>query len=535
MAAANTGLTLMKIPKKCAGTRRNARRSARNGTTDDEHTRGGAAGQRGNRRRMGDQRDDPDRHVHQRRHRAGGGRSLDARRTARPTRAVEQDVARPAHRGEQAEADTQVVGGRLRAGEQHDAGRGEHGAAEDDAASQAGRRRGEAAESATVSGPRNSSVIARPRPIRSIAMYSERFMAANTAASPSTGTHCLPGERPQPRPARPPAGSPRPPTGASRPPPTGPITGKASAPTAAPVWFDKALPSISTMPAARPRRSSGSRQRTCGLRSDRCPCDQHAGRKSHSQNASMRRSYTLDAWMWSCGTCAASSRSSTAAVSPAPRRSWAVAARRVPRARGARDGARGAIAASHQPGGRAHRGRGPGAGQGAPPARRGRGPDPGGAGWNRQAAHRPRLGGDGRAHRGVPTPVGRSASRRRAAPGPHQLPTGGLAEGACDVAVVRTPPVPPASPTGRFDDVIVGLESRYCAVAADDPLARRRQLRTGRSRRPRPRRRPAHRHHHPSTVAAQQRDRGRGDPRRRRLARRDRRAGGASASPPRAR
>src|ERR671926_931435 len=34
-AAARTGLTLMKIPKKCAGTRRSARRSARNGTTDD--------------------------------------------------------------------------------------------------------------------------------------------------------------------------------------------------------------------------------------------------------------------------------------------------------------------------------------------------------------------------------------------------------------------------------------------------------------------------------------------------------------------
>ena len=56
-------------------------------------------------------------------------------------------------------------------------------------------------------------------------------------------------------------------------------------------------------------------------------------------------------------------------------------------------------------------------------------------------------------------------------------PTGGLAEGACDVAVVRTAGDTPGIADGRFDDVIVGLESRYGAVAADDPLARRRQLR----------------------------------------------------------
>ncbi|WP_029118174.1 LysR family transcriptional regulator [Mycobacterium sp. URHB0044] len=56
-------------------------------------------------------------------------------------------------------------------------------------------------------------------------------------------------------------------------------------------------------------------------------------------------------------------------------------------------------------------------------------------------------------------------------------PTGGLAEGACDIAVVRTPTDAPGIADGRFDDVIVGLESRYGAVAADDPLARRRELR----------------------------------------------------------
>jgi DNA-binding transcriptional LysR family regulator len=56
-------------------------------------------------------------------------------------------------------------------------------------------------------------------------------------------------------------------------------------------------------------------------------------------------------------------------------------------------------------------------------------------------------------------------------------PTGGLAERACDVAIVRTAADTAAVLDRRFDEVIVGLESRYCAVAVDDPLARRRQLR----------------------------------------------------------
>ncbi|QIZ38224.1 LysR family transcriptional regulator [Saccharopolyspora sp. ASAGF58] len=50
--------------------------------------------------------------------------------------------------------------------------------------------------------------------------------------------------------------------------------------------------------------------------------------------------------------------------------------------------------------------------------------------------------------------------------------TAGLAEGACDIAVVRTPP-----DQRRFDGVIVGLERRFCAVASDDPWARRRSIR----------------------------------------------------------
>jgi DNA-binding transcriptional LysR family regulator len=56
-------------------------------------------------------------------------------------------------------------------------------------------------------------------------------------------------------------------------------------------------------------------------------------------------------------------------------------------------------------------------------------------------------------------------------------PTGGLAEGACDIAVVRTSLDAHGVDSGRFESAVVGLESRYCALATDDPLARRRQLR----------------------------------------------------------
>ena len=50
--------------------------------------------------------------------------------------------------------------------------------------------------------------------------------------------------------------------------------------------------------------------------------------------------------------------------------------------------------------------------------------------------------------------------------------TGGLAEGGCDLAVVRMAP-----DERRFESVIVGLERRFCAMADDDPWARRRSLR----------------------------------------------------------
>jgi DNA-binding transcriptional LysR family regulator len=60
-------------------------------------------------------------------------------------------------------------------------------------------------------------------------------------------------------------------------------------------------------------------------------------------------------------------------------------------------------------------------------------------------------------------------------------PTGGLAEGLCDVAVLRTPPASGQSnsargASARFDSAVVGWERRYLAVAADDPWARRRSV-----------------------------------------------------------
>jgi DNA-binding transcriptional LysR family regulator len=49
--------------------------------------------------------------------------------------------------------------------------------------------------------------------------------------------------------------------------------------------------------------------------------------------------------------------------------------------------------------------------------------------------------------------------------------TGGLAEGTCDLAVVRT-----AVDEHRFASAVVGHERRYCALAADDPWAHRRSI-----------------------------------------------------------
>ncbi len=51
-------------------------------------------------------------------------------------------------------------------------------------------------------------------------------------------------------------------------------------------------------------------------------------------------------------------------------------------------------------------------------------------------------------------------------------PTGGLAEGLCDIAVLRR-----TAGRARFASAVVGHERRYCAVAADDPWARRRSIR----------------------------------------------------------
>jgi DNA-binding transcriptional LysR family regulator len=49
--------------------------------------------------------------------------------------------------------------------------------------------------------------------------------------------------------------------------------------------------------------------------------------------------------------------------------------------------------------------------------------------------------------------------------------TGGLAEGLCDLAVLRT-----AVDGRRYASAVVGHERRYCALAGDDPWARRRSI-----------------------------------------------------------
>jgi DNA-binding transcriptional LysR family regulator len=51
-------------------------------------------------------------------------------------------------------------------------------------------------------------------------------------------------------------------------------------------------------------------------------------------------------------------------------------------------------------------------------------------------------------------------------------PSGGLAEGLCDIAVMRS-----AIDARKYASAVVGHEKRYLAVAADDPWARRRSVR----------------------------------------------------------
>ncbi|WP_261953850.1 LysR family transcriptional regulator [Streptomyces nigrescens] len=53
----------------------------------------------------------------------------------------------------------------------------------------------------------------------------------------------------------------------------------------------------------------------------------------------------------------------------------------------------------------------------------------------------------------------------------HNSPTGGLAEGLCDMAIVRT-----AIDTRRYAHYCVGHEPRYLALASDDPWTKRRSI-----------------------------------------------------------
>ncbi|WP_329202076.1 LysR family transcriptional regulator [Streptomyces sp. NBC_01435] len=54
----------------------------------------------------------------------------------------------------------------------------------------------------------------------------------------------------------------------------------------------------------------------------------------------------------------------------------------------------------------------------------------------------------------------------------HNTPTGGLAEGLCDLAVIRAP-----IDLKPWSHARIGYEARYVALASDDPWARRRSIR----------------------------------------------------------
>ncbi|MGW0790585.1 LysR family transcriptional regulator [Streptomyces sp. NPDC002911] len=54
----------------------------------------------------------------------------------------------------------------------------------------------------------------------------------------------------------------------------------------------------------------------------------------------------------------------------------------------------------------------------------------------------------------------------------HNTPTGGLAEGLCDLAVIRAP-----LDLAPWSHALIGHEARYVALASDDPWARRRSIR----------------------------------------------------------
>jgi hypothetical protein len=84
-------------------------------------------------------------------------------------------------------------------------------------------------------------------------------------------------------------------------------------------------------------------------------------------------------------------------------------------------GARGPVAAPHQPEHRADHGRGARAGPGQAGAGGGRQPDRRGDHRAHQAAHRARVGRHGEAHPRVPAPLGGPVPGRRAAADPHQL------------------------------------------------------------------------------------------------------------------
>ena len=97
-------------------------------------------------------------------------------------------------------------------------------------------------------------MTASPRPTRATAEYNDRFIAANTPASSTIGSHCR--RVSARRRGRPTARRTTPATHCrTATTPTGPSTGKARAAIPAPVWLADALASINATPVARCRFS----------------------------------------------------------------------------------------------------------------------------------------------------------------------------------------------------------------------------------------------------------------------------------------
>ena len=404
--AASTGLTLMKMPKKLAGTRRSASRSARNGTADDStpaasaHARAaaGAAGAATARRRR------PAGTAARTRPRRRPSPAAPGSRA--PDRAVEQDVAAPAHGGQQRERrcrGSRVLGwGRTSTHHGRPRRRSAH--------SRSTRRRDPSQRDGQRAEELQRDGQAEPDPVdRRVQRQVHR---REHHGQPQHRPPLRRGERAQPRAARASAAPRRPPTGAPRP----------RRPAPAP-----------ERPGRRPRPRSGW---TCRCRASAPPlasggeaawCEaafvvgtrSPVGMGHIRRRDRMRKMHpTRHLYAGRMDAAALELRHLRCLVAIVDdghlhrrrHRAGRLAGGRVPHAaRAGADPGR-AAAAPHQPHRHPDHGRRSGPRPRPPAARRRRRTGPRGHDRPHPAAHRPRLVGDGPPHRGVPAPLGTTAT-----------------------------------------------------------------------------------------------------------------------------